>query len=319
MSLSMNSQIPVLRAQGNSLAEMWENSVVELWHCGCRIRTEYDDKDDAGNFVHPSSIDATMLMTCWDPASEPALHRAFPGGLEDLEEYRLEVIEGIKDHWTADPDDPEDHRWRYTYHQRLRRYKCYKRTNRSRKPIDGTSVRYVQRELVHVDQLAYMIEKLAKSPHSRRANAVTWMPWEDPDDEEPPCLQSIWCRILEDDQGIWWLNMNVRFRSRDAFDAAFMNVWAFAGPQGLQGWIADEISKRAGRPVACGRYCDLSDSYHIYGKRSKVFEESVIADLERRSFEDRTWPRSFALGYWNEARPKILQKIRTQDGVDEQA
>jgi thymidylate synthase len=46
----------------------------------------------------------------------------FPGGPLELQEYVMEVIEGIKDHLVRDPNDPKDTRWEYTYHQRLFKY-----------------------------------------------------------------------------------------------------------------------------------------------------------------------------------------------------
>ncbi len=53
------------------------------------------------------------------------------------------------------------------------------------------------------------------------------MPNLDLDCYDPPCLQSIWYRILEDDAGTGWLNTNIRFRSHDAWGANFMNMFGF--------------------------------------------------------------------------------------------
>ncbi len=86
--------IPVISAVGKSLAEAWENSLIALYYYGCDIRTQYDKKNSDGNFVDPPSKDCSMRMVIEDPASEPLIHRAFPGGVEDLEEYRQEVLEG---------------------------------------------------------------------------------------------------------------------------------------------------------------------------------------------------------------------------------
>ena len=60
-----------------------------------------------------------MIITITDPLSEPMIHQDFPGGPAELQEYVMEVCEGIKDHLVRDPDDPNDTRWEYTYHQRL--------------------------------------------------------------------------------------------------------------------------------------------------------------------------------------------------------
>ena len=82
--------IPVLTAKGKGIAEAWENSLVLLNKKGCDIKTMYDKPDD------PPSKDATMMITIMNPLAEPMIHKDFPGGLEDLQEYVMEVVEGIK-------------------------------------------------------------------------------------------------------------------------------------------------------------------------------------------------------------------------------
>ena len=109
--------IPVLHVEGDCIARAWENSLIELHKNGCRIKTQYDKPDD------PPSIDATMVITILDPMKEPMIHKDFPGGPEDLQEYTMEVCEGIKDHLVRKADDPSDTRWEYTYHERLFKYR----------------------------------------------------------------------------------------------------------------------------------------------------------------------------------------------------
>jgi thymidylate synthase len=283
--------IPVISALGRSLAEAWENSLLALYHYGAEIRTEYDRKDASGNYTDPPSRDCTMRMIVESPLSEPFLHRCFPGSLGDLEEYRQEVLFGIKDHWIRDPADPEDKRWEYTYHERLFSY-----------TVPGINE--------NVDQILNIIEGLSKSPISRRWQAITWKAWEDEGISDPPCLQSLWFRIIPDEHDIWWLNMNMRFRSRDAYDAAFMNDFAFIS---LMEYVGEEISKKANREVRLARFIDESDSYHIYGSRLKDFEERFIKLVQNRSFEERTWTKEFAEPFFTEARPKIKEKIKEHD------
>ena len=45
------------------------------------------------------------LLLRFDPSSEPMIHRDFPGGFDDLQEYVMEVCDGIKDHCVRDPGD----------------------------------------------------------------------------------------------------------------------------------------------------------------------------------------------------------------------
>ena len=288
--------IPVLAVQGGCLAAAWERSMMELWQWGCAIRTEYDPKDEAGNYQFPPSRDSTMMVTVLDPMAEPFYHRAFPGGLEDLQEYIMEVTLGIKDHWMKQPD-PNGTKWKYTYHDRLTRYTLPDFCELD--PDFG------------FNQIADIAEKLAKSPHSRRVQGITWKVWEDNSIDDPPCLQSVWCRVWVDPEtGEWWLCMNVRFRSRDAYDAAFMNMVAMIA---LMQKIAVEIGRIAGREVKLGRYCDLSDSYHIYGTRLRHFEDNFLKLTRERDWEERTWTREFADPIMASFVPQIMEKVKAQD------
>jgi len=283
--------IPCLTVTGKSLAESWENSLIALYAHGCEIRTEYDRQDAAGNYLDPPSRDCTMRLIVEEPLSEPMLHRCFPGGLESLEEYRQEVLDGIKDHWVRDPNDPDDERWEYTYHERLFRYRV--------PGIEG-----------EIDQIARVIEDLARSPISRRCQAVTWKVWEDTGIHDPACMQSLWFRVLPDEEGIFRLNLNVRFRSRDAYDAAFMNCFALIL---LQERTAKQLGEKIGQEVRLGRYLDESDSYHIYGSKLSDFEDRFLKQVSLRTFEQRTWTRAYAEPFFAEARPRIKAKIAAQD------
>jgi thymidylate synthase len=316
-SKSREGSLPVLYANGRSLAEAWENSLICLWKNGCLIGTEYDKKID-GTGYEPPSKDSTMILVVDEPLSEPMIHRAFPGGLADLEEYKQEVLDGIKDHWKRDPNDTKSNKWEYTYHERYAAYK-----------VPGL-------EDV-INQYENMVEKLATSPISRRAQMVTWQPWIDskPEVEDPPCWQSLWARLprfenkkkndeMDDKEkvvlelfygtkGTLYFNANMRFRSRDAFDAAFMNDFAFIH---LADKMAKDIAERRGEEVKLGRFLDMSDSYHIYGKRIPAFVDGFIKMLKTRPFEERTWTSEFAQPIFDEAKPGIEDKIRKKDEQD---
>ncbi len=273
--------VPVLHVEGDCIARTWEQSLIELYHNGTQIKTQYDKPDD------PPSKDATMVITINEPLSEPMIHKDFPGGPEDLQEYVMEVCEGIKDHLVRDPDDPSDTRWEYTYHQRLFGFTAGK----------GAPV----------DQISILAHKLAETPYTRRAQATTWKVWEDNDCYDPPCLQSIWCRITEEEQ-VPVLSMNVRFRSNDAYKAAFMNIFALVK---LQQLIAGKISERLHREVRVGRYCHLADSYHIYGSVLREFEQRFLGAIERRTFEQRTMRYDDVREMMDGAREGILEKVRS--------
>ncbi len=272
--------IPILHVEADCIARAWEQSLIELHRHGCNLKTQYDKPGD------PPSKDATMIITITDPLSEPMIHKDFPGGPEELQEYVMEVCEGIKDHLVRNPEDPKDTRWEYTYHQRLFAYEAS-----GGKPLD---------------QIETLCRKLAAVPHSRRAQAITWKVWEDNDCYDPACMQSIWCRITEED-GQSVLSMNVRFRSNDAYKAAFMNIFALVQ---LQQRIASRIAELTGKSIQLGRYCHMVDSYHIYGSYFKEFEGRFLGMLEKRSFEQRTLRYEDVRDMMETARPALLEKAR---------
>ncbi len=261
--------IPVLIAKGKNLPEAWENAVLSTWEHGLTIKTEYDKPED------PPSKDCTMVMYAENPFAEPRIHRAFPGGLEDLEIYRQEVVDGVHDHWIK----PEEGKWTYTYHQRLFSYEM------------GEDM---------VDQINYIITKLAKRGYTRRAQAITWNPKVDRYAEDPPCLQRIWFRLVEDEGGTT-LNMNTHWRSRDAYKAAFMNIFALTD---LQRIIAERLSKERNQKISIGRYVDITDSFHIYGSYFAEFEK-FLKVVKERKFEEKTWHSEFAEPFFEEAKKKL--------------
>jgi thymidylate synthase len=238
----------------DTLPEGWEEAVLRCWQEGRRIRTEYDKPGD------PESRDCTAMVVVRQPFREPRLHRAFPGGLEELEIYRQEVVLGIHDHWI----DPAAGKWSYTYHQRLCAY----------------DVRDAKGETRLVDQIACAIDKLSETPYSRRAQAITWKVDVDPTVDDPACLQRMWFRIYGDE-----LQMNCHMRSNDAFKAAFMNMWAFTD---MQRHVAEQVGARIGRTIVPGAYVHIADSFHIYGSYFKEFSR-FLESLEKRSFGERVW------------------------------
>ncbi|HID95341.1 MAG TPA: hypothetical protein EYP53_04700 [Candidatus Latescibacteria bacterium] len=256
--------IPVLKVEGDTLPQVWEKAVILCWKEGVPVRTEYDRPDD------PPSRDSTMIMVVSNPMREPRIHRAIPAGLEDLEIYRLEVVNGIHDHWIV----PEEGKWQYTYHERLFAYKVAQKS---------------------FDQIDHIVEKLTQRPYTRRAQALTWKVWQDPFTDDPPCLQRLWFRILDDK-----LILNAHMRSNDAYKAAFMNMFAFTD---LQRSIAERVGQRTGRKVEVGQYVHIADSFHIYGAYFDQFK-GFLKTVEERPFEERVWTTQFAEPFFEEARRK---------------
>ena len=268
------ADIPVLFIVAKSLPEAWEKAVLAVWDNGFEVKTQYDKPED------PPSKDATVIITVNNPFAEPRIHKNFPGGPEELEAYRQEVVEGIHDHWIDPVDFPlfsEAGKWTYTYHQRLFAYWPVTniRSPKARKPSKKRKV----------NQIRYIIDALSKVAYTRRAQAITWMPTADPKTDDPPCLQRIWCRLVANKAGELSLNMNTHWRSRDLYKAWFMNVYALTD---LQRMIAEQISRKKGVPVSVGRYVDISDSLHIYGR---YFDEvaSEVEKMRNSPFTERAW------------------------------
>jgi len=232
-----------------SLPMAWERALVTCWEEGGNFPTEYDRPGD------PNSRDVTAFIHVTHPFDDPRIHRAFPGGLDDLEKYRAEVLYGVHDHWI----DPEAGKWEYTYHERLFEYR-----------VAGLGI---------YDQIAAVVDKLKQVPYTRRAQAVTWQVWNDMKIDDPACLQRMWFRIADGQ-----LHMNIHIRSNDAFKAAFMNMYAFTE---LQRMVAGAIG------VEPGQYMHIADSFHIYGSYFDEFE-GFLKTVATRSPDQRVYTDEFA-------------------------
>ena len=271
------TNIPVIAITAGCLPQAWEKTVLSVWDHGTEVKTQYDKAEDK------PSKDATVMVTVTDPFAEPRIHKNFPGGPAELESYRQEVVSGIHDHWI----DPAAGKWTYTYHERLFAY-C---------PVQNLRDANTPRPFEAFDQIRYIIDSLAKCPHTRRGQAITWMPTADPKTDDPPCLQRIWCRLAADAENSdrLVLNMNTHWRSRDLYKAWYMNVYALTD---LQRIIAEAISKKIDKPVKVGRYVDISDSLHIYGS----YFDDVRIEVEKMRNPDKP----FTERAWETAHPAFL-------------
>ncbi|MDD5674780.1 MAG: thymidylate synthase [Chitinivibrionales bacterium] len=293
----MALNIPVLTVSDNCLALAYEKALLALYNNGIRIKTQYDKPGD------PQSIDSTMDITIINPLADPMIHKAFPGGIEDLKEYVMELM-GIKDHWVKNINDPKDTRWEYTYHGRLANYGAWQELQ------NGASVSVGP---FKIDQIEMVIDKLSKQPFTRQAQMITWMPNLDKECYDPPCLQSLWYRLLEDEAGVQWLNCNVRFRSNDAWGASFMNMFGFT--QFNKEVVAAGVAARNGKRVELGRLNWHADSYHIYGKDIAAAKQMLFDRVQSMSVEERTYNFNddFIREMYDGAEAAVRQKIKTHD------
>jgi len=289
--------IPVISITKKTLAEAYEAALLALYEQGIRFKTQYDKPGD------PLSIDATMNITILEPETDPMIHQAFPGGIDELKEYVLE-LKGYKDHWVKNMNDPKDTRWEYTYHGRLAKYGSWQeKDDNGNNQIIGFTI----------DQVEGVISKLVAQPFTRQAQMITWMPNIDLEVYDPPCLQSLWYRIMEDDDGSLWLNCNIRFRSNDAWGANFMNMFGFV--QFNREVIANEVGKRIGKEIHMGRLNWQADSFHIYGRDIEKAKAMLFDRIDAMRFEERTmeFNNPFIRQMYNDAGPRIINKIKEHD------
>jgi len=301
--------IPVLFAKGKSLAEAYENALIELYKNGGRIKTQYDKEGD------PLSIDSTMNITIEEPLTDPMIHKAFPGSIYDLREYVME-LEGAKDNWVKNIDDPNDTRWTYTYHGRFAHCGSYKKKtlDKNEKINDDFSCLGKDGYAVgdNINQFDYVVDKLSKQPFTRQAQMITWITPLDIYDYDCPCLQSWWGRIMEEDD-VWYLNYNMRIRSNDCWGACMMNMFGLT--MMTKELIADKIAEKTGRKVLLGRMNWHADSWHIYGKDIQQAKERLFDRISKTSFQDRIYnfydPDIQEM--YNECEPDILKKIENKN------
>ena len=272
----MELSLPVVSLVADNLAEGWERAVVACWEQGARIATQYDREGDE------PSRDVSLFLAVTDPFAEPRIHRAMPGGMDDLEVYRQEVVDGIHDHWIK----PEEGKWQYSYHERIAAY-----------TVPGRAE--------PVDQLEHAVRSLVEAPHTRRAQCVLWKPWTDADHEHAACLQRLWFRIFDDR-----LLLAAHMRSNDAYKAAFMNMYAFTD---LQRAVAGRVSERLGREIKVGQYNHVVDSFHIYGSYFEDFK-GFLRTLETRSFAERTYRTADVQVLIEEARERIAAALSREAG-----
>lgn len=131
--------------------------------------------------------EVSMTYFVEDATAEPRVSRLYIGGFHELQQYVMEILDGILDFKIGDGNC-----WEYTYHNRF----AY--------------------------QLPFIIAELKRNPDTRRA-IMNIRDFEvDSKNNDPACLQSIQYFIRGGK-----LHCKVMMRSNDAAQASFMNAFAF--------------------------------------------------------------------------------------------
>jgi len=152
--------------------------------------------------------EVSMTFTVEEPLAEPMISRLYIGGFYELQQYVMEVTEGILDFKIGDGNC-----WEYTYHDRLVNYNGF-------------------------DQIDFIINELRRNGDSRRAVAIIRDNAVDPFNADPACLQHMQFFIRGGK-----LHCKVLMRSNDATEASFMNAFAFIM---LQKAIAEKLGVGVG-------------------------------------------------------------------------
>ncbi|HPN81341.1 MAG TPA: hypothetical protein PK619_02700 [bacterium] len=244
-----NSNLPTRHIVAENIPQALWRAIKTVWTDGLPMRTQYDRRNEAGQYIDPPSRDTRVLIEVKDPFRDP---RYSPISFCERGAYIAEIM-GAKDHLVVptsilrqviDGKELEAKQWPYTYHQRL--------------------VAHPESSGGSFNQLARAIELVAQIPYTRRAVCTTAVPNLDPFlTEDIPCLRELQLRCVENEDGSLNLNATTMWRSRDLYKAWGDNVIA------ITFWlqiVAQEIAAISGRPVKLGSYADFSCSLHIYGQ-----------------------------------------------------
>lgn len=169
--------------KGSCLPEAYHKAIYLLEHLG----KEYPCPD-----YNTTMKELPMTIYVEQADAEPFISKLFPGGHHELQQYTMEICDGILDFMVGAAPNV----WEYTYHQRFEK------------------------------QLPWVIEELKRNPYSRRA-VMNIRDFDiDTSNDHPACLQSIHFSIREDK-----LHMTVMMRSNDAVQATYMNSVGFISLQ----------------------------------------------------------------------------------------
>ena len=188
--------------QRDTLSEAYHAALTNLFNCG-------DVTDCADWNTKQKELSMTMVVNF--PLKEPMISKCFIGGPEELQQYIMEMLDGILDF------EIDRGNWEYTYHDRMVRYPSY--------------------EDYQIDQVSFVVNELRRNPSSRRA-VILVRSRDDIGSDDPACLQHLQYFIRNKH-----LDCEVLFRSNDACKATFMNAFALIM---LQKRIADELGVNVG-------------------------------------------------------------------------
>lgn len=135
-----------LTAFGETLPKAYHQALYLLEKCG----QEVDCPD-----YNTKTKELSITMVVQKPLAEPMISKCFIGDPESLEQYRMEMLDGILDFEVGKGN------WDYTYHLRYQ------------------------------DQIGFVVDELRRNPDSRRAVMMIRDKIMDMYSDDPACLQHI--------------------------------------------------------------------------------------------------------------------------------
>lgn len=136
----------------NTLPEAYHRALTSL-----DVYGEISDCPDWGGTCKEMGITIKVMK----PLAEPMISRLFIGGPRELEQYRMEMLDGILDF------EIEKGNWKYTYHDRIK------------------------------EQIPFILEELRRNPSSRRA-VISVRTNEDIGSNDPACMQHMQFQIRDE-------------------------------------------------------------------------------------------------------------------------
>lgn len=246
-------------------------TLTDAYHDSLKYLQKYGEITDCTDW-NTTQKECNMTMVVRNPLQEPMISKCFIGGQKELQQYLMEMLDGILDF------EIEKGNWAYTYHDRMVRYNSLKTVHSSR---------YGNYITTYINQINFVIDELKRNPNSRRA-VIIIRDASDIGSNDPSCLQHIQYFIRDNK-----LECDVLFRSNDACKATFMNAFALIM---LQKRIADELG------IEVGTYVHRANSFHCYEKDFGLLDGYV----KRIEKEDMTYNY---VGDWKEDMESYIDEI----------
>ncbi|MCL2517440.1 MAG: thymidylate synthase [Oscillospiraceae bacterium] len=218
---------------GHTLPEAYHKAIMALYEEGDVLSC---------NDWNQKQKEVSMTFVVENPLAEPMITKLYIGGFRELQQYVMEVLDGILDFKIGDGLC-----WEYTYHDRLVNY-------------DG------------FNQVEFIINELKRNNDSRRAVAIIRDNKVDPFNTDPACLQHMQFFIRDGK-----LHCKVLMRSNDAVEASYMNAFAFIM---LQKSIADRLGVEMGNYThrANSYHCYEKD-FNLLEQYVKGIKNNPIEDI----------------------------------------